>query len=92
MRAAQTQDKPTVAAFFSLTWSAPAFWVECRNGSARGISWADVGWMNAYRIDGILPPPGATGGSWAGDAVAPGDKWQGILDLSPDYSRADVIR
>ncbi len=83
----ETQDKPTVAAFFSLTSRDPAFWVECRNAFARGISWADVGWMNAYRIDGILAAPGAIGGSWAGDHVAPGDKWQGILDLRQSKER-----
>ena len=92
MRAAQAQDKPTIGAFFSLTGSAPAFWVECRNLSSRGIAWADSGWMNAYRVDGILPPPAARGGSRPGTEVAPGDKYQGILDLrQPETSAARSI-
>jgi hypothetical protein len=77
----QAPEKPTVAALFSGAWNAPAFWVECRNPSTGGIARADFGWINAYRIDGTLPPLDGRGGSGSAIEVAPGDKWHGILDL-----------
>jgi hypothetical protein len=40
-----------------------------------------LGWMNAYRIDGIIPPDSGRGGSGSAIDVAPGDRWRGILDL-----------
>lgn len=87
---AQNTSRAQVTAYFDRVDNGPAFFVECRNTTAKTLSssapdWPGM-WPDTVRVDGVVPPQENIVGPGLSEDVQPGKPWKGIIALRQSNS------
>ena len=87
---AQNASQPQVTAYFDRVDDGPAFFVECRNTTAKTLSSSAADWPGMWnvtvRVDGVVPPEENILGPGLSQDVKSGQPWRGIIALRQSSS------